>query len=187
MGRRPKSAPKGAPLANFGLTQRQFELLAWVYVSGYRTSADSHITWSPKAFLKRSPTKTEAAVLSRRVKGLEERGLLTRQGRELAITDAGKVELAIYSAERPDELAHQTLLARLDFDNAVYGLGFSGQLRPTLIAVYRDELGLDHNDAIDEATRLSKALTTHNIKQAKRALERLQEARAGVLEEAQKK
>jgi hypothetical protein len=166
------------PLGKPSVTEKQFELLAWVYVAGYRSAADSHITWSPKALLKRSPTKTEAAVLSRRVKGLVDRGLLIRHGRELAITDTGKAELAIYSADRQDELLHQTLLARLDFDDAVYGLGFSQQLRPALIAVYRDELDIEHEDAVDAAQTLSMAFTRHSIKQAKRALERLQSAQA---------
>lgn len=176
MGRRPKNAPKGAPLGKTGLTEKQFELLAWIYVAGYRSAADSHMTWSPKAFLKRSPTKTEAAVLSRRAKGLVDRGLLMHRGRELSITDAGKIELAVYAAERPDELLHETLLARIEFDNAVFGLGSSNQLRPTLIAVYRDELGLDHDDAVNATQTLFMALTRHGIKQVSRALERLQEA-----------
>lgn len=158
------------------LTEKQFDLLVWVYVAGYRTAADIHITWSPKAFLKRSPTKAEAATLSKRMKTLVERGLLTHHKRELSITDTGKLLLASYASDLVGHPVYDGLLARIEFDNAVFGLGLSTQLMPTLITVYRDELGLEHSEAVEAARKLHAGLARHSLKQASKALEQLRNA-----------
>lgn len=178
MGRRPKDMSKSAPLDRYTpLSKNQFHLLAWVYIRGYRTAADSYITWSPKAFLGRSPTKTEAATLSRRAKGLVERGLLTRHGRELFVSDMGKQELAYYALVRSGDPQYDMLLARLNFETAAFDLGIFNSLHPTLTAVYRDELGLEHEAALEAAGKLHAALIRHGVKQARKALEELQNSK----------
>ena len=107
MGRRPKNAPKDVPLGPpKKLTQKQFELLAhilsksWEVLQGHELmQRDRPVVWSPKAFLRRSATKSEAATLSVRVTALEGHGLISKSGRYVRATDDGKKLLRAYLRE----------------------------------------------------------------------------------------
>lgn len=153
MGRRPKGAPKDIPLGPNQLTEKQAHLLAWVYLEGYKELDRSEITWSPKAYLRKSPTKSEAATLSKRVNTLIEHGLLHRHGRTIEITSGGKNLLYIYALEKPDAARSKRLSIRLGLDETVQDLGAYSKVFLALTKYRGGESGLSAQEA-QELTNL---------------------------------
>ena len=83
------------------LTPKQFELLSYVLIKSFerqgggetkaRFATEAHrVTWSPNAFLGRSPTKVEASALSRQLSKLVKGGLLDKNERFVTLTNNGK-------------------------------------------------------------------------------------------------
>lgn len=99
MGRPPKGIPKGIPLALEKLTDRQADILVWVFQLGKGEA----VLWSAKAYLGRSPTQSEAATLSSRVKNLVEQGVLSRVGRDIELTPNGRALLYTYTMKNRDK------------------------------------------------------------------------------------
>lgn len=111
MGRRPKNAPKGAPLAISRLTLNQYLLMFEILVRTYAHPGDGKIRlqqeypilWSPKALRGRPLTKNEAAATSRRLSNLVSHGLIEKQGRLVKVTRFGKIMMRAYALEHEDE------------------------------------------------------------------------------------
>lgn len=116
MGRPPKNAPKDAPLVLDQLTEKQADLLGWVYDKGEKNEWVSTITWSAKAYLDRSPSNSEAATLSKRVNTLVDYGLLKRQERVLELTETGTAELYRYAQKNSKSLRFRILALRLEVE-----------------------------------------------------------------------
>jgi hypothetical protein len=110
MGRPPKGIPKGIPSALEKLTDRQAEILVWVFQLGL----GEPVLWSPKAYLGRSPTQSEAATLSSRVKSLVEQGALSRVGRDIGLTSNGRALLYAYTMKNRDKPGLQAVSLRLE-------------------------------------------------------------------------
>jgi hypothetical protein len=73
------------------LTSAQMNLMIYTLLGSYDNSeGERPFIWSPKAYLGRSPNKTEAATLSRRLAVLVDHGLLQKSGREISMTDDGR-------------------------------------------------------------------------------------------------
>ncbi len=109
MGRRPKDAPKGAPLGTpKRLTHNQYILLSSILIRAYKHPGDKQmglwreypVVWSPKEMLGRSPTKNEAAALSQRLSAVIKHELVEKRGRMVSVTSYGKTMLRVYSLER---------------------------------------------------------------------------------------
>lgn len=111
MGRPPKSL-EGIPPSLEKLTDKQAELLAWVYWEGIGGTT----LWSAKAYLGRSPTKSEAATLSKRVASLVEQGALLRNGRYIKLTQEGWVLLYNYASGNQDNPAFKALPIAMELE-----------------------------------------------------------------------
>lgn len=111
MGRPPK-ALEGIPPTLEKLTDKQAELLAWIYRAGLGGPA----LWSAKTYLGRSPTRSEAATLSKRVTGLVEQGALERYGRYLKLTQEGWVLLYNYATGDQDSPALKVLAIAMELE-----------------------------------------------------------------------
>lgn len=94
------------------LTEKQFQLLSWVYTVGFKNEYESRLVWSPRTYLGRAATPAEASTLSKRVSTLVGHRLLTQAGKEIAITEFGKSMLRVYAVEHPNE-QNDALKARL--------------------------------------------------------------------------
>lgn len=93
--------PRGTPGTGHRITSAQMDLMIYILLSSYENlEGERPVVWSPKAYLKRSPTKSEAAALSRRVSTLAYHGLIKRSEREVSITDYGKALIRAYTVER---------------------------------------------------------------------------------------
>jgi hypothetical protein len=163
--------PEAAPVGITRLTPKQFDLLAWVYRKGYKGIGQrSPIVWSPKTYMGRSLSRSEAATLSKRVKTLVEHGLLTMHGRELNITDDGINRLRIYALEHPNKKGVSALLIRLDLDDILQVLGaYSKVIRA--FKDYRNAMGLTEEE-VDKAIEGISPLYSAALKRAKEKLER---------------
>ena len=118
MGRRPKGLPKDISLGINRLTEKQGDLLAWVYHAGYIDASRSEVVWSAKAYLGRSPTQSEAATLTKRMQTLELHELVRRSERLVMLTEEGRWLLYAYAVEPPKNWAKQRLIASLERDKA---------------------------------------------------------------------
>jgi hypothetical protein len=93
--------PEGMLGSGHRLTPAQMDLMIYILLSSYENlEGERPIIWSPKAYLRRSPTKTEAATLSRRVSALVDRSLIKRSGREVSVTDSGRELIRAYTVKR---------------------------------------------------------------------------------------
>lgn len=94
------------------LTSKQFDLLVHILFKSYEKQGNEHpVTWSPKAFLGRSPTKVEAAALSRRLSTLVDHGLLGKAGRLVITTPTAKTLIRAHISKHDNrELFHNVLL-----------------------------------------------------------------------------
>lgn len=111
MGRPPK-ALKGIPPSIETLTDKQADLLAWIYWE----EIGGATLWSTKAYLGRSPTKSEAATLSKRVASLVEQGVLFRNGRYIKLTQEGWVLLYNYASGNQDNPAFKALPIAMELE-----------------------------------------------------------------------
>lgn len=94
-------SPEGALGAGHRLTSAQMDLMIYILLSSYDNSeGERPLIWSPKAYLGRSPTKTEAPTLSRRVSALVDHGLIKRSGREVSVTVSGRDLIRAYTVKR---------------------------------------------------------------------------------------
>lgn len=118
MGRRRKGVPKDLPLGITRLTINQYTLLFHILVHTYMGPGDGKlrvwreypVTWSPKAVLGKSPTKNEAAGLSRRLSVLVKHGLVEKRGRMVNVTTYGKTMLRSYALEHEGHSENGDLL-----------------------------------------------------------------------------
>lgn len=95
------------PSVEHRITSAQMDLMIYILLSSYDSSeGERPFVWSPKAYLGRSPTKTEAATLSRRMATLTQHGLIKKSGREASVTDYGKALIRIHTV-------------KLDYDEAL--------------------------------------------------------------------
>ncbi len=113
MGRPPK-ALKGIPPSLEKLTDNQADLLAWVYWTGLGDT----ITWSAKAYLNRAATKSEAATLSKRVRGLVDQGVLDRSGRDVKLTQEGWVLLYNYALRNQHNFRMRALPVAMELERS---------------------------------------------------------------------
>ena len=82
------------------LTSAQMNLMIYILLGNYDNSEGEHpFIWSPKAYLGRSPSKIEAATLSRRLAVLVSHNLLEKSGREVSVTDDGRALIHAYAEE----------------------------------------------------------------------------------------
>ncbi len=111
------------------LTPKQVDLLAHLMIRSYSSPGSGGtkggppdnqqpITWSPKAYLGRSPTKSESASLSRRLSTLVERGLVSQRGRRVIPTEYGKSLLQEYVLNNEPQGGFHTLRLFLDLDES---------------------------------------------------------------------
>lgn len=152
--------PKGAPFATTRLTPKQFDLLTWVYLAGYRDVGNSQITWSPQAYIGRSPSRSESATLSKRVSTLVDHELLSRWGRDLKLTNEGTRLLRLYVLENPDEPGNRILSIRLNLDEDIQTLGAYSKVQKAL-RDYQTDMKLSQeeaNKAIEGILPLYRAL-----------------------------
>jgi hypothetical protein len=153
--------PKGLPWSHNRLTEKQFNLLSYVFFKSCKPAdttkprQEEPVIWSAKTFLGRSPTKAEAATLSRRVATLNNHGLLKKSGRMVTVTDYGKTML------RTHVLEHETKENGLDtLDPVLQALGF-------LLDIHESEQRLD---AIQLTMRAALAHGKHNLLVAQRSV-----------------
>lgn len=110
MGRPRKGTPKDIPPDLSELTDKQADLLAWIY----EADESRKITWSAKAYLGRSPTRSEAATLSGRIKSLVGHGALARTGRAVELTPNGRMLLYAYAMKNRNTMRMEKLSIRLE-------------------------------------------------------------------------
>jgi hypothetical protein len=90
------------------------------------------VIWSTKAYLGRSPTKSEAVTLSKRVKNLVDSRVLSRSGRDIKLTPIGRRLLYEWTIGKQDIPLFEgiTLLLELnelmDEATAVFNVLFAG-------------------------------------------------------------
>lgn len=113
----PYKPPEDMPAERGHLTENQFVLLGHVFLMGEKNGDTVPFVWSPKNFMGRPLTRTEASTVSTRLKTLIQRGFIKRYGRELSITDQGEHALRVHAMKkgigRDDDLMH-SVLALLD-------------------------------------------------------------------------
>lgn len=126
------NGPEGIASRQPLLTQKQFDLLAWVYLKGYREVGHSQVTWSPRAYMGRSLGRSEAATLSKRVSTLVDQGSLNRWGKDLKLTDLGKRRLKAYVQQNLGSPQTDILSARLELDEEIVTLEAYGQVLKAL-------------------------------------------------------
>lgn len=110
MARPRKGTPKGIPPDLSELTDKQADLMAWVY----EASGGEKVVWSAKAYLGRSPTRSEAATLSGRLKSLVGHGVLSRTGRDIEVTSVGRMFLYTYVMKNRSTWRMEKLSIRLE-------------------------------------------------------------------------
>lgn len=92
--------PENETSTEHRLTSAQMNLMIYTLLGSYENSeGERPFVWSPKAYLERSPTKSEAAILSRRLAVLVDHGLLEKTGREISVTDEGRALIHAYAGE----------------------------------------------------------------------------------------
>jgi len=95
-----RDEPKSETSKERRLTSAQMNLMIYTLLGNYDNSErERPFIWSPKAYLGRSPNKTEAAILSRRLAVLVDHGLLDKSGREISVTDDGRDLIHTYAEE----------------------------------------------------------------------------------------
>lgn len=147
MARLPKTAPKSKStrFRLSELTEKQGRLLAWVYWTGQGKS----VVWSAKAYLERSPTKSEAATLSKRVKSLVDYDVLSRSGRDVTLTPVGRKLLYEWAANKHDLPIFEGITLLLEIN----------ELMDEFDAVFNILVaGIRHLEDEDEANALSRAV-----------------------------
>lgn len=163
--------PEGLPTGIKRLTPKQFHLLAWVYRKGYHdVGQHSPTVWSPKTYMGRSLGRSEAATLSKRLRTLLERGLLTLQGRELKITDSGIDQLRIYAFEHPHGKGVGALQVRLELDDLLQILEAYSKVISAL-RDFRNAMGLTEEE-VDKAIEGISPLYRATMKRTKENLQR---------------
>lgn len=148
MGRRPKGLAKNIPVSLNGVTDKQADLLMWVYTAGYIDPDRSEVVWSAKEYLGRSPTGSEAATLTKRLQTLVGYDLVERRGRTLLLSEEGRWALYSYAIGSPKSRKKQMLLARLERDKAARELRACSEF---FLAAAHLRLGEDKLRAIHEA------------------------------------
>lgn len=128
MGRPPK-ALEGIPPALEKLTDKQAELLAWIYWKGL----GEPVLWSAKSYLNRSPTRSEAATLSKRITSLVRQNALERNVRYVKLTQGGWVLLYNYASDNQGDSALAALRIAMELERNNEGLNSFSDIGTTAL------------------------------------------------------